>query len=86
MQSQTKGEMFTIINEYHTLLWKAGLKAARQDFFLPEESKVLGTRFLTRWDTTNSKTSRRLEEPQVTTKQARRYESPGMPWILQLLY
>ena len=29
MQSQTRGEMFTIINEYHTLLRKAGLKAAQ---------------------------------------------------------
>ena len=28
MQSQTRGEMFTTINEYHTLLRKAGLKAA----------------------------------------------------------
>ena len=31
MQSQTRGEMFTIINEYHTLLRKAGLKAAAPD-------------------------------------------------------
>ena len=28
LQSQTKNEMFTVINEYHTLLRKAGLKAA----------------------------------------------------------
>ena len=36
MQSQTRGEMFTIINEYHTLLRKAGLKAApdKRSFFL----------------------------------------------------
>ena len=36
MQSQTRGEMFTIINEYHTLLRKAGLKAApdKRFFFL----------------------------------------------------
>ena len=36
MQSQTRGEMFTIINEYHTLLRKAGLKAApdKTYFFL----------------------------------------------------
>ena len=67
MQSQTRGEMFTIINEYHTLLRKAGLKAApRQDVFLPEESKVLGTRYLTRWNSTNSKACGRLTEPQVT--------------------
>ena len=34
MQSQTRGEMFTIINEYHTLLQKAGLKAAPFKAFL----------------------------------------------------
>ena len=33
MQSQTRGEMFTIINEYHTLLRKAGLKAAHDKTF-----------------------------------------------------
>ena len=57
MQSQTRGEMFTIINEYHTLLRKAGLKA--------EESKVPGKRYSTRWDSTDCKTRRRLTEPQV---------------------
>ena len=37
MQSQNKNEMFTVINEYHTLLRKAGLEAAAPDktyFFL----------------------------------------------------
>ena len=34
MQSQTRSEMFTIINEYHTLLRKAGLKAAPDKAFL----------------------------------------------------
>ena len=35
MQSQNKNEMFTVINEYHTLLRKAGLKAAPdKTFFL----------------------------------------------------
>ena len=33
MQSQNKNEMFTIINEYHTLLRKAGLKAAPDKTF-----------------------------------------------------
>ena len=28
MQSQTRGEILTIINEYHTILRKAGLKVA----------------------------------------------------------
>ena len=36
MQSQNKNETFTVINEYHTLLRKAGLKAApdKSVFFL----------------------------------------------------
>ena len=43
MQSQTRGEMFTIINEYHTLLWKAGLKAAPdKTFFFLKKVKFLG--------------------------------------------
>ena len=33
MQSKSKGEMFTIINEYHTLLRKAGLKASLDKTF-----------------------------------------------------
>ena len=43
MQLQTRGEMFTIINEYHTLLLKAGLKAAHDttSFFL-KKVKFLG--------------------------------------------
>ena len=67
MQSQTRGEMFTIINESHTLLRKATLKSfPRQDVFLSEENTVPGTRCFTRWDSTNSKTRRCLTEPQVT--------------------
>ena len=43
MQSQTRGEMFTIINEYHTLLRKAGLKAAPdKTFFFLKKLKFLG--------------------------------------------
>ena len=43
MQSQTRGEMFTMINEYHTLLRKAGLKAALdKTFFFLKEVKFLG--------------------------------------------
>ena len=43
MQSQNKNEMFTVINEYHTLLRKAGLKAAPDEtlFFL-KKVKFLG--------------------------------------------
>ena len=43
MQSQTRGEMFTIISEYHTPLRKAGLKAAPdQMFFFLNKVKFLG--------------------------------------------
>ena len=43
MQSQTRGEMFTIFNEYHTLLWKAGLEAAPdKTFFFLKKVKFLG--------------------------------------------
>ena len=44
MQSQTRGEIFTIINEYHTLLRKAGLKAAPdKTFFFLKKVKFLDT-------------------------------------------
>ena len=43
MQSQTRGEMFTINNEYHTFLRKAGLKAAPDEtFFFLKKVKFLG--------------------------------------------
>ena len=43
MQSQDKNEMFTIINEYHTLLRKAGLKVAPdKTFFFLKKVKFLG--------------------------------------------
>ena len=43
MQSQSRSEMFTIINEYHTLLRKAGLKAAPdKSFFFLKKLKFLG--------------------------------------------
>ena len=43
MQSQTRGEMFTIINEYHNLVRKAGLKGARdKTFFFLKKVKFLG--------------------------------------------
>ena len=43
MQSQTRGEMFTIINEYHPLLRKAGLKPATdKTFFYLKKVKFLG--------------------------------------------
>ena len=40
----------------------------RPDVFLPKESKVLGTRYLTRWGSTNSKACGRLKKPQITTE------------------
>ena len=87
MQSQTRGEMFTIINEYHTLLRKAGLRAAPdKTFFFLKKEKFLGHVISIRWNSTNSKVCGRFEEPQVTAEQARRYESLGMSWILRLLY
>ena len=43
MQSQNKNEMFTVISEYHTLLRKAGLKAAPdKTFFFLKKVKFLG--------------------------------------------
>ena len=43
MQSQTRSEMFTIINEHHSLLRKAGLKAAPdKTFFFLKKVKFLG--------------------------------------------
>ena len=43
MQSQNKNEMFTVINEYHTLLRKAGLKAAPdKTYFFLKKIKFLG--------------------------------------------
>ena len=43
MQSQTRGEKFTIINEYHTLLRKVGLEAAADEtFFFLKKVKFLG--------------------------------------------
>ena len=65
MQSQSRSEMFTIINEYHTFLRKVGLKAAPDIQFFSQESEVLGTRCLTRWNSTHSKTRGCLTEPQV---------------------
>ena len=43
LQSQTRGEMFTIFNDYHTLLRKVGLKAAPdKTFFFLQKVKFLG--------------------------------------------
>ena len=43
MQSQTRSKMFTIVNEYHTLLRKAGLKSAPdRTFFFLKKVKFLG--------------------------------------------
>ena len=43
MQSQTRGEMFTTINEHHSILRKAGLKTAPdKTFFFLKKVKFLG--------------------------------------------
>ena len=43
MQSQNKGEMFSIIHDYHNLLRKAGLKAdSEKTFFFLEKLNFLG--------------------------------------------
>ena len=42
MQSQSKNGMFTIINEYHTHLGKAALKAAPDKTFFLKKVKFLG--------------------------------------------
>ena len=43
MQSQNKNEIFTVINAYHTLPRKAGLKATPdKNFFFLEKYKFLG--------------------------------------------
>ena len=43
MQSQNKNEMFTVINEYHTVLRRAGFKAAPdKTFFFLKKVKFLG--------------------------------------------
>ena len=42
MISQNKNEMFTVINEYHTLLRKAGLKAAPDKTFFLKKVEFLG--------------------------------------------
>ena len=43
MQSQSRGEMFTIVNENHTLLRKDGLKTAPdKTFFFLKKVELLG--------------------------------------------
>ena len=43
MQSQSNNEMFTVMNEYHTLLRRAGLEAAPDKmFFFLKKVKFLG--------------------------------------------
>ena len=42
LQSQNKNEMFAVINDYHTLLWKAGLKADPERTFFLKKVRFLG--------------------------------------------
>ena len=63
MQSQNKNEMFTVINEYHTLLRKAGLKAApNKTFFFQKKVTFLGHMTSPEGIHTHCETSKRLEK------------------------
>ena len=45
MQSRNKGEMFSIIHQYHNLLRKAGLKGApEKKLLIPQKSEIFRTR------------------------------------------
>ena len=68
-QSQNKNEMFTVINEYHTLLRKAGFKAAPEKTFLfLKKIKVSWSSYIPRWNPTYCKTSKSLEKSQIARK------------------
>ena len=87
MQSQNKNEMFTVVNEYHTLLREAGLKAAPdKTLFFLKKNQVVWSRYIPRRNPTYCKTSKRLEKSQITRIQTRCHESSWMHEILQLLY
>ena len=58
-QSQNKKEMITVIKEYHTLLRKAGLKAAAdKTFYFLKKIKFFGHVNCPEW----------IEEPHITWK------------------
>ena len=87
MQSQSKSEMFTVINEYHTLPRRAGPKAAPdKTFCFSNENQISWPRYISRRNPTHFKTSKKLEKNQITRKQTRCYEGSWMPGVLQLLY
>ena len=82
MHSQTRGEMFTIVNEYHTLLRKA---APVKTFFFLKKAKFLGNVISSDGVQPTAERAdvlRNLKSPESM----RRYESHGMSWFLQLLY
>ena len=65
MKSQNKNEMFTVINEYHTLLREASLKAAPDKTFFFKKKLLSWSRYIPKRNTTYCKTSKRLEKSQI---------------------
>ena len=85
MQSQNKNEMFTVINEYHTLLRKAGLKAApEKTFFFLKKVKFLG--HVISPDGIQPIAKRVKDLKNLKSAESKRHENSRMAWILQLLY
>ena len=68
MQAQNKNEMFTVINEDHTLLRKAGLKAAPDKTFFSRKSQVSSSYHLFRRTSSHRKKSKGLNKSQITRK------------------
>ena len=86
MQSQNRNELFKVINEYHTLLSKAGLKAAPEKtiFFLKKVkflSHVISPEGI-QPTAVRVKDLKNLKSPE----KKRCYESPWIHWIVQTLY
>ena len=78
-QSQNKNKLFTVINQYHTFLGKAGLKAApNKTFCFLKKSQVFWSRYISGRNPTHRKTSQRLEKPATTRKSTRCHESSWM--------
>ena len=63
MQSQNKNEKFKVMDEYHTFLSKAGLKAAPdKTFFFSKKVKIARSRYISWRNSTHCKMSGRLEK------------------------
>ena len=86
MQSQNKNEMFTVINEYHILLRKAGLKAAPdKTFFFLKKVKFLGHVISPEGIQPIAKRVKDLKNLN-SLESKRDVMKVLLPWILQLLY